>query len=56
MNWKKSIGMIGDQPIYNTKDTIKLGSIKALELLCEGADFSGCADSRSKNSMGVMFR
>ena len=33
--------MIGDQPIYNTKDTIKLGSIKALELLCEGADFFG---------------
>lgn len=31
--------MIGDQPIYNTKDTIKLGSIKAFELLCEGADF-----------------
>ena len=41
MNWKKSMGMIGDQPIYNTKDTIKLGSIKALELLCEGADFFG---------------
>ena len=33
--------MIGDQPIYNTKDTIKLGSIKAFELLCEGADFFG---------------
>ena len=41
MNWKKSIGMIGDQPIYNTKDTIKLGSINALELLCEGVDFFG---------------
>ena len=38
---RKSIGMIGDQPIYNTKDTIKLGSIKALELRCEGADFFG---------------
>ena len=33
--------MIGDQPIYNTKDIIKLGSIKAFELLCEGADFFG---------------
>ena len=38
---RKQYQMIGDQPIYNTKDTIKLGSIKAFELLCEGADFFG---------------
>ena len=33
--------MIGDEPIHDTEDTIKLSGIEVFELFCESTDFFG---------------